>query len=356
MKPTARPGVELALASRRGPDGATLTSDASVPAMSTDRADRPARSPRFAVVVPLYNKEAEVERALCSVLAQRVADFEVIVVDDGSTDASLARAENVRDPRIRAVRQPNAGVSAARNRGIRESAAPFVCFLDADDEWHPCFLEAIEALIRAHPEAGLYATGYEVVEADGSRFAASVQEEGGGPGSILPSYFRLAARGVPPVCASAACVPRRVLDEVGAFAEGVNIGEDLDLWGRIALRHPVARSGRIGAVYHRDANDRSSVRNAYCEPPFVFARTLARVGPEIRDPQLARDAQEYVAFKLREDAAFRIWFGDPAAARPIARELPWAVAPSKKLLLLALSYLPLGPARRLPTRLYHWVR
>jgi len=98
------------------------------------------------------------------------------------------------------------------------------------------------------------------------------------------------------------------------------------------------------------------VRNAYCEPPFVFARTLARVGPEIRDPQLARDAQEYVAFKLREDAAFRIWFGDPAAARPIARELPWAVAPSKKLLLLALSYLPLGPARRLPTRLYHWVR
>ena len=91
-------------------------------------------------------------------LAQTEQEFEVIVVDDGSTDGGAAIVEHFADPRIRLITQENRGASAARNRGIRESWADLVAFLDADDEWYPAFLETALDLRRRYPGAGLYAT------------------------------------------------------------------------------------------------------------------------------------------------------------------------------------------------------
>ena len=96
--------------------------------------------PRVSVVVPLYNKEPYIGRALDSILAQTLAEIEVIVVDDGSTDGGAGVVSARRDPRVRLIRQDNAGPGAARNRGVREARADLVGWLDADDSWEPGYL------------------------------------------------------------------------------------------------------------------------------------------------------------------------------------------------------------------------
>ena len=95
----------------------------------------------ISVVIPLYNKEHQIAETLRSVLEQTFQDFEVVIVDDGSTDKSSEEALKIRDPRIRFVRQENAGVSAARNRGIEEARFDLIAFLDADDRWKPEYLQ-----------------------------------------------------------------------------------------------------------------------------------------------------------------------------------------------------------------------
>ena len=105
-------------------------------------------APRVSVVVPVYNKGRYLRRAVDSVLAQSFTDFELILVDDGSTDDSLAVAREYTDPRVRVIRQANSGAGAARNRGIDEARATMVAFLDGDDEWVPAFLDQMMALVR----------------------------------------------------------------------------------------------------------------------------------------------------------------------------------------------------------------
>lgn len=111
--------------------------------------------PRFSVVVPLYNKEKSIERTVSGVLAQTFPDFELVIVDDGSTDGSVDIVRSITDPRIRLVQQPNGGPSAARNTGVRHTKADWVVFLDADDELTPDALEHFDKMLKAHPEADI---------------------------------------------------------------------------------------------------------------------------------------------------------------------------------------------------------
>ena len=121
--------------------------------------------PHFSVIMPLYNKAPYVRKAVESVVGQTYVDWEMIIVDDCSTDGSAAIVEQFTDPRIRIVRlERNGGVGAARNRGVVESSTPLICFLDADDWWEPTFLEEIEGLIERYPNAGIYGTGYYIVK------------------------------------------------------------------------------------------------------------------------------------------------------------------------------------------------
>lgn len=215
----------------------------------------------FSVVVPLYNKGKEVLRAIQSVLNQTYSEFEIIVVNDGSTDKGPEVVKNIKDTRIRLIDQANAGVSVARNRGIKEATFNYISFLDADDEWAPDYLSTIRSLIFAFPDAGLYATAYTFIDEKGDR---SVPHYKGIPPSpwqgYIPSYF-YSALGIPPVWTSAVTIPVGVFSEVGMFPEGVVIAQDKDLWERIALQYEICFSNDVCANYYLNAGNRSCVRN-----------------------------------------------------------------------------------------------
>src|SRR5205814_441931 len=125
-------------------------------------------APGVSVVIPAYNYARFLPKAIESALAQSHPSLEIIVVDDGSTDDTQAVVAQYTGPRVRCVRQQNAGLSAARNTGIREARFPYVAFLDADDEWHPNFLAAcMEAFSKLGGGFGIVACGAERIDAAG---------------------------------------------------------------------------------------------------------------------------------------------------------------------------------------------
>ncbi len=113
---------------------------------------------RCSVIIPLYNKQAFINDALQSIINQQYQNFEVIVVDDGSTDNGPAQVSALQDPRIQLIKQTNAGVSCARNRGIELATGELVCFLDADDWYHPLYLETVVTMAERHVNINFFAT------------------------------------------------------------------------------------------------------------------------------------------------------------------------------------------------------
>ena len=116
---------------------------------------------RFSVIIPLYNRGLYISKALASVLEQSFRDFELIVVDDGSTDDSFQIAQSVlknADVQHQLIHQENAGVGTTRNNGVLAASGDYICFLDADDWWAPSFLERMDWLIHEYPDAGIYGT------------------------------------------------------------------------------------------------------------------------------------------------------------------------------------------------------
>lgn len=206
----------------------------------------------ISVIIPLYNKADSIAKALNSVLAQTYQDFEVVVVDDGSTDDGAAIVKQCTDPRIRLIRQANAGVSAARNRGIAEAKGEYVAFLDADDEWMPEFLEEIVILQREFPECKAQATNY-IFNSRGVKSQTILRKlPFKGEHGVLTNYFEVASCSHPPVWTSAICIERALLQEIGGFPLGIKSGEDLLTWARIAVRTNWAYSLKAYAQYNFD--------------------------------------------------------------------------------------------------------
>jgi glycosyltransferase involved in cell wall biosynthesis len=201
--------------------------------------------PLFSVVIPLYNKRPFIRRAVDSVLGQTFTDFELIVIDDGSTDGSHEVLADIADPRFRLVRQANAGVGAARNAGIREAAGQWVAFLDGDDKWMPWHLAELKRVSGRFPDSGLISSGCIELHADAE--LPGLQKNGQ---VHRVDYFREAGKNVGFLNSSSSAIRREILDLAGGFGSG-RLGEDLEYWARIALHHPVATSTTISCIYFR---------------------------------------------------------------------------------------------------------
>lgn len=273
--------------------------------------------PAVSVVIPLYNKGPYIARALTSVLAQTVRDFEVIVVDDGSTDGGAEVVGGFGDPRVRLIRQENHGVSAARNRGIEAARGEMVAFLDADDEWTPRHLEALLRLREKYPQAGAYGTAYLMQENASTirapSYSAAIPPE---PWEgLLSSYFSDAVSGSPPISSSIVAVPRCILNEVGGFNTGAWYGEDVDLWGRIALKYPIAFTRDGIGIYHTEAANRAcNRREPIREHAFVASARNALQAGEV-PPELTASVLEFVASRQIQIACRNLEAGRPDLAR-----------------------------------------
>lgn len=217
---------------------------------------------RFSVIIPLYNKESYVERALLSVLAQTYDDYEIIVVDDGSTDGSTDIVRQLignnfhliqlqKKSRLSFVRQQNSGAGVARNNGAKISKGDYLCFLDADDWWSDGFLAGINGIINDFPEAGAYGTAYYYYKNAYARTLDYALPEGFKAGYI--NYCRCYADSMQmPLWTGAVAIPRLVFDEVGGFSENLSLGEDFYLWIHIALKYKVAFLNTSLSYYNND--------------------------------------------------------------------------------------------------------
>lgn len=296
----------------------------------------------FSVVVPLYNKQDFIGRAIESVLGQSVADFELIIVDDGSTDHSVERVLSYGDPRIQLVQQANAGPGAARNAGMRRCSRPWIAFLDGDDFWFGDHLAEFAKMAQGFPEAGLLGTSYLEGEdwstAQPAQRDARVREV---------DYFRLAAHHIAVICSSTVAVRRSVALKVGDFGE-YPTGEDLEYWARMAIRAPTVLSDRITAYYYR--NDDSVMARTEREGAGDSApKTVFQIWPSVQYLEGIKELPEHSQRRTSIDryqrnAAYLSLFnylvrGQIENARHIAYALPGR-GPDKATLLAWLLRLP----------------
>lgn len=210
----------------------------------------------ISVVIPLYNKEKQIINTLRSVLDQTYQDFEIVVINDGSTDNSVAEVERIQDPRIRLINQQNAGVSAARNRGIQESKGEYIALLDGDDEWKPDYLKTQIELAYKYPECDVYAVNYCFRDMTGHTLPTRINQlPFTGADGILANYFKVASCSHPPICSISIMVRKGVFESVGGFPIGIKSGEDLLTWARLACKYKIAYSTKPLAFFVESASD-----------------------------------------------------------------------------------------------------
>jgi glycosyltransferase involved in cell wall biosynthesis len=202
----------------------------------------PTRAPSVSVVLPTYQRRGLVERAIASVLAQTRRDFELIVIDDGSTDGTDAAIAGFGDA-VRYEWQPNRGVAAARNAGIELARAPVVAFLDSDNQWLPDHLAVVTEVLERHPEAVLASTCRACIIA-GTQGADEAEVA-----DVLPDLLVSNDVGL----VSCAAARRDALLAAGGFDERLSVGEDSELWLRLAMR------GAFGFVRRRTVVPQATV-------------------------------------------------------------------------------------------------
>lgn len=242
--------------------------------------------PRFSVVIPIHNKRRHVGRAISSVLAQSLRDFELIIVDDASTDGSAEEIERFGDYRIRRFTRsvPGAGGYAARNLAIGEARAERVAFIDADDEWQAEHLAELDRLFAEAPTATIAGSGFEDrgFETVTDRYTRDVGARGAHHVTIV-DYMRAYARGRGAFRTSAVAAPRSDLLEVGGFPEGRCLrGGDIDTWVRLLCRGRGVRGTAVTAVHHRDSDNMVTKTTSGTEAPSCVEYTLQRLRRERR--------------------------------------------------------------------------
>ena len=228
---------------------------------------------RVSVVIPLFNKAAHITRALDSISTQTFRDFEVIVVDDGSTDDSKAQASAHPDSRVRVLSQPNAGPGAARNRGIAEARGDLLAFLDADDEWRPEYLASAIQVFEEHPEIAATTCGY-IEFPRGASTEAMWKKRGLTPGlgMIYPQTCPVLLSHMLAYMSPCSTVARAaIVRQYGGFYDkGPRFGEDSILWLKVLLNEPVYFRMEPLACFHREASELSgNYRAARPIEPFL---------------------------------------------------------------------------------------
>lgn len=212
----------------------------------------------FSIIIPLYNKADYIAETLNSVLNQTFTDYEVIVVNDSSTDNSLEIVSGFHDERIYVYTKENEGVSAARNYGIMLAKYDYIAFLDADDRWDADYLECQRKLIDTYPNAGIYSTAFYSVEKEKKKSRNILINKH--IHFLIDDYFKQSVMNGLSICwTSSLCLKKEIIKQMPMFRVGIKRGEDLDVWLRIALNYDIAYLNLPKVFYRTGMSDSLSV-------------------------------------------------------------------------------------------------
>lgn len=263
----------------------------------------------ISVVIPLYNKERSIVSTIESVLSQTYIEWELIIVNDGSTDNSIEVVQNFfaglknEDYRLKILSQENTGVSAARNKGIMEAKGEYIAFLDGDDIWNKDFLKEMARLIEEFPGKSIYGLACEQIK----RGEKPILKDHYYRGESGWSYTTMAFTG------SSACVNKKDAIEVGLFDTRMTHGEDLDFWWRLMLLHGGASDMKPYAYYILDAENRAMNRLAplqkhipYYVDKFAEARATNLDFRRFFDKEMIQRLYPYLLDKRYQSEAKRL--------------------------------------------------
>lgn len=215
----------------------------------------------ISIVIPLYNKAESISGTIRSVLGQTYQDFEVIIVDDGSTDDSFQVVSrlNQSEPRLTVIQKANGGVCSARNTGINAAKGEFIALLDADDIWDKDYLQEQMRMVSDFPECSMWGINYgETIDGEVIRDVPTGLPKGFR--GIVEDYFRIPGRISDLFCSSSVLIRKAVFDKVGLFDERIRYAEDSDMWFRIIARFPVAFYDKYMVFYRFDAENRAQTQ------------------------------------------------------------------------------------------------
>jgi glycosyltransferase involved in cell wall biosynthesis len=241
------------------------------------------------VIIPSYNAAAHIGQTVGSVLAQSMPDLELLLVDDGSTDDTVAIVQAFADPRVRIIPLANGGVCKARNRGIAQARAPVICLLDHDDWWLPGKLQRQLQTLAEHPDAGVVYSTFERWHADPAtgRFAppeafdfSAVADD------IDPDFSGWVHHQFLLDCwmlTSTSMFRREVFERCGTFDENLPFSEDWDLWLRVAREFPFVQLRRPTTLYRMHASQGSGYHRPVDYRTRLLERTAAEHGLASRD-------------------------------------------------------------------------
>jgi len=270
------------------------------------------------VTIPVYNAGEAICRAIDSVLAQTFADYEIVVVDDGSTDNT---AELVKEygEKVKYIYQENAGESVARNTGVAAAKGKWVAFLDADDEWLPDKLKRQMELLARNPQLRWCATNF--AQTDGTRSSPRIGVESLKKAlsgrDYIENFFLEAAKGRCHIGAPTVIVDRNVLREVGGFELGRTSGPDQDMWWRIAYRYPkIGFIAKPMAVVHLDVENPLVAERRQFAKRGVSARQLITKHLRLAEEGGCSDVfRPYASTFLKQRLVMAIYHGFKADAR-----------------------------------------
>lgn len=291
----------------------------------------------ISVVIPLYNKQNAIAATLQSVLAQTYTNYEIIVVDDGSTDRSAEVAETILQEctvygvecKGKVIRKANGGVCSARNRGIQEAKYDYVALLDGDDLWDEHYLEEEVKLIQDFPEAKMWGINFAEMS-NGELIRKLPTGLPDGYRGYVENYFQIPGRISDLYCSSSVVISKEVFDRVGYFDERIKYAEDLDMWFRIIATNRVVFYDKYMVYYQQDVENRALYKkiNLYVYLPFFVDKYVDYKKNKdffLRVNQWA--AQKIRLYYFSNDA------NDRNDARIAAKKLDYTVLPKKYSIL-----------------------
>lgn len=205
----------------------------------------------ISVIIPLYNKEKSIKSTIDSVLAQTYREFELIIVNDGSTDGSVNVVTGIRDDRVKLINKHKEGVSSARNTGILAARGEYIAFLDGDDLWDKKYLEVLANLIQDYPNATIYGIGYGCIN-NGNRTITNCNCH-----DTCRGYVNDVWNHYPGYWTGGSSSSRDNLIKAGLFDTRMTHGEDIDMWWRLLLIGQGAFDCTLLAWYRQDTENRA---------------------------------------------------------------------------------------------------